>query len=118
MSNVNSQVREIDSFSESASLSRIDIPSAVELTSMTGFSQCAPLADVVFRSDSRLREISGFSECGSLSRIEIPSSVEILFETSFWRCEALATIVFRRDSHPLFRTAPSKSRTQTPREFR
>jgi hypothetical protein len=68
--------KQISGFCEYISLSRIEIPSSLEIIDCCGFWKCSSLNEISLASDSHLKKISGFCECISLSRIEIPSSIE------------------------------------------
>jgi hypothetical protein len=92
-------LKQIDGFRECISLSRIEIPSLVEVISEYGFWECISLNEVLFASDCHLKQIDGFRECTSLVRIEIPSSVEIISGHGFSACISLNEVLFASDYH-------------------
>jgi hypothetical protein len=59
-------LREIDGFYGCTSLSRIEIPSSVEVIGSNGFTECRSLTTVIFASESHLIERGGFRDCPSL----------------------------------------------------
>jgi hypothetical protein len=80
-------------------LSRIIIPSSVQLIDVHASSHCPSLTDVVCDSGSRLLKVCGFVGCTSLSRIVIPLAVEIVPDTAFSTCTALKDVIFESESH-------------------
>jgi hypothetical protein len=57
---LDSHLKDVHGFHTGTSLSRIVIPSLVEVIRGGDFSDCLSLNEVIFESDAHLREIDGF----------------------------------------------------------
>jgi hypothetical protein len=90
-----SHLKEIGAFCDCTSLSRIEIPSSIEVITFNGFLGCRSLKEIALSSDSHLRELDGLGYCTSLCRIEIPSSVEVIGHGGFARCPSLHVVIIR-----------------------
>jgi hypothetical protein len=90
---------QMNGISSRGSVSRIEIPSFVEMISSDGFYFCSSLTEIIFGSDCHVKEIDGFRSCTSLRRITIPSSVEIISSGGFFCCSSLTDVIFGSDCH-------------------
>lgn len=92
-------VRRVVGFSRCPNLTRVSIPSSVEVIGKDAFSFCASLSDVEFRAPSQLREIEGGAFRGSgLRKITIPKGVVELGKYAFADCGKLSRIDFAPSS--------------------
>jgi hypothetical protein len=82
------RLQKVDNLMKCTSLSRIVIPSSVEIITLCGFSTCSALSEVDFPSDSHLKRFDGFQNCTSLGRIVIPSSVEVITQSGLLNCSS------------------------------
>jgi hypothetical protein len=62
----NSRCRTINGFDGFPSITRIEIPSSVEVISTTAFRGCRELREITFEANSHFRAIGGFAHCTSL----------------------------------------------------
>jgi hypothetical protein len=98
ISETNSNLRKVQGFQECTEVHQIAIPKSVGLISVTGFSECKSLTEVLFTNDSYLKRISGFQKCGSLCQIEIPGHVKVISEQTFNSCQSLREVRFSTKS--------------------
>lgn len=94
----NTPCRRIDGFCGFHLLSRIIIPSSVEIISSSAFPRCGSLTVVIFESGSHLTQIQGFWKYTSLSRITIPSSIKLIHSDAFSNCRSLIQVLFEKPS--------------------
>jgi hypothetical protein len=94
-----SHLKEIYGFGNCRSLSRIELPSSLEIIGEFGFYECTSLNEITFSQDSHLKTIQGIRNCRSLCRIELTSSREIIGKLGFYECTSLNEIIFPLGSH-------------------
>jgi hypothetical protein len=81
-------------------ITRVWIPSSVEILERSCFHSCKSLRELSLERDSGMRQIeeSVFFECSSLGSGYIPSTVETIAKNCFRSCSRLAVVLFGENS--------------------
>jgi hypothetical protein len=88
----------INAFQRCTAISRIVLPSSVEVIDFGAFYGCTSLVEVIFESESRLKLMNGFEKCTSLRQITLPPSLEIIGTFGFFECSSLMEVIFEPGS--------------------
>lgn len=82
-------------FENNSKITKVVIPSSVQILGKRVFAKCTALTEVVFDDVSSLQEIpvNTFYECTALRSITIPSSVRKIGEYAFYHCSSIDELV-------------------------
>lgn len=82
-------------FENNNKITKVVIPSSVQIFGKNVFAKCTALTEVVFEGVSSLQEIpvNTFYECTSLRSFTIPASVKKIGEYAFYHCSSINELV-------------------------